>query len=452
VTRRAALVLAALLPLGPVQAAGTGAAMLALPVSVRQAGMGGVAVGGRDPGAAWTNPALLSSQAARSELAFGGGSLFAGDQSALSMAGSYRASERLVAGAVVASYGASAAEVDANGAATGATLDRRLTAAGLAGAVPLGRVRLGVLAKVVNDAIAGDAATAVAFDAGATVALEPLTAGISYRNLGPSLRADSAATPGGVALPGEVRGHVAFAWAGPRLVAAVEGVLPTGSDARIAGGLEWQAARALALRAGADDLANAGERMALGLTLTFGVCDIDYALVMHPAGTAQRASIAYAWGRPAPAAPTTRTIEVPVAPVAEADRINIAVQELAPQGVSASDAAVISDILRSELVRTGAFKVLERTNMEKLLAEHSFQQTGCTTEECAIKLGKMLNVQRMIVGSAGKLLSAYIVSVRVVNVQTGEIMYSDEARGTDDRDLTARLRDLAGRLSALASR
>src|SRR6185503_10934761 len=133
-----------------------------------------------------------------------------------------------------------------------------------------------------------------------------------------------------------------------------------------------------------------------------------------------------------------------------ADRINLAVQELAAQGVSASDAAVISDILRSELVRTGAFKVLERSNMEKLLAEHSFQQTGCTTEECAIKLGKMLNVQQMIVGSAGKLLSAYIVNIRVVNVQTGEIVYSDEARGSDDRDLTTHLRDLAIRLAATA--
>jgi len=145
-------------------------------------------------------------------------------------------------------------------------------------------------------------------------------------------------------------------------------------------------------------------------------------------------------------------VEVPAAPVPAADRLNLAVQDLTAQGVSASDAAVITDIQRSELVKTGAFKVLERSNMEKILAEQGFQQTGCTSQECAIKLGKLLNVQRMIMGSAGKLFSAFIVNIRIVDIQTGEIVYSDEARGNNDRELTDRLRELATRVSAAAAR
>jgi hypothetical protein len=45
--------------------------------------------------------------------------------------------------------------------------------------------------------------------------------------------------------------------------------------------------------------------------------------------------------------------------------------------------------------------------MEKILAESSFQQTGCTSSECAVQIGKILNVKHMIVGSLSKLMDTY---------------------------------------------
>jgi curli biogenesis system outer membrane secretion channel CsgG len=100
-------------------------------------------------------------------------------------------------------------------------------------------------------------------------------------------------------------------------------------------------------------------------------------------------------------------------------------------------------MLRSELVKTRAFNVIERKNMEKVLAEHAFQQTGCTTDECAVKLGRMLNVQRLIVGSFGKLLSSYLVTVRVVDVETGSILFSDTVKGRDEDELIKQVRILS---------
>jgi len=81
--------------------------------------------------------------------------------------------------------------------------------------------------------------------------------------------------------------------------------------------------------------------------------------------------------------------------------------------------------------------------MEKVLAEHAFQQTGCTSDECAVKLGRLLNMQRMVVGSFGKLLSSYLVTVQVVNVETGAIIFSETVKGRDEDDLTKRVRELA---------
>jgi len=117
--------------------------------------------------------------------------------------------------------------------------------------------------------------------------------------------------------------------------------------------------------------------------------------------------------------------------------LNIAVAELSAQNVSAGDAAVMADLLRGELVNTGAFRVVEKQNMDKVLAEQAFQQTGCTSEECAVKLGRILNVQRMIVGSFGKTLGVYVFSIRVVNVESGEVICGQRAKGVDMKEIEA---------------
>lgn len=143
-------------------------------------------------------------------------------------------------------------------------------------------------------------------------------------------------------------------------------------------------------------------------------------------------------GLPAPAGPARD----PAAP-----RLNIAVSELAADAVSPSDASVIANLLRGELVKTGAFNVVEKKNMDRILAEQAFQQTGCTAQECAVKLGKLLNVQRMIVGSCGKLMDRYFINVRVVNVETGEAVFADEAKGSNVDDIETGIRDMAARMA-----
>jgi YVTN family beta-propeller protein len=127
--------------------------------------------------------------------------------------------------------------------------------------------------------------------------------------------------------------------------------------------------------------------------------------------------------------------------------LSLAIADLEPQGVAGSSAAVVTDWLRGELVRSGAFNVLERKNMAKILEEQAIQQTGCTAEECAVKLGRLLNVQRMIVGSVGKFEDSYVVNVRVVDIETGKAVGGDTARGASIDDVEAAVRLLARRLA-----
>jgi hypothetical protein len=102
--------------------------------------------------------------------------------------------------------------------------------------------------------------------------------------------------------------------------------------------------------------------------------------------------------------------------------MNIAVIDLDPTGISNNEAQFLSDRLRTELFETGKFQVVEREKMNTILKEQGFQQTGCTTVECAIEIGQLLNVTVMVAGSIGKIEEIYSLSIRMIDVQTGAIM------------------------------
>ena len=79
-----------------------------------------------------------------------------------------------------------------------------------------------------------------------------------------------------------------------------------------------------------------------------------------------------------------------IQPVPGEDKITIAVLELNPAGVSSVEAQIFSDRLRTDLFNTGNFIVLEREKVNEILSEQGFQTSGCTTNECAVEIGKLI--------------------------------------------------------------
>jgi TolB-like protein len=102
----------------------------------------------------------------------------------------------------------------------------------------------------------------------------------------------------------------------------------------------------------------------------------------------------------------------------------IAVLELQAKGISKVEASVLTDRLRSELVNAGEYVVVDRKNMEQILKEHRFQLSGCTSNQCAIEVGKILGVQHMLTGSIGKLGEIYTVQLQILDVESSEIVQS----------------------------
>jgi hypothetical protein len=104
------------------------------------------------------------------------------------------------------------------------------------------------------------------------------------------------------------------------------------------------------------------------------------------------------------------------------DKLRIAILDFTNTGgLSQQETITLGNRLRSMLVKTNAFIVLERGQMDEILDEQGFQNTGCTTTECAVEMGKLLNVEKMISGSIGKLGRTYTIDLSLIDVKTAQI-------------------------------
>ncbi len=123
-----------------------------------------------------------------------------------------------------------------------------------------------------------------------------------------------------------------------------------------------------------------------------------------------------------------------------AAKTNIAVDEFQAQGITVDEASIITNRLRSELIKTDRFTVVERGQMKTILEEQGFQQTGsCASDECMVEVGQLLGVSKMVAGSIGKIGNMFTVNVRVIDVQTGKIVL------TVDSDCKCKIEDLVTR-------
>ncbi|MBI1765653.1 MAG: curli production assembly protein CsgG [Acidobacteria bacterium] len=131
----------------------------------------------------------------------------------------------------------------------------------------------------------------------------------------------------------------------------------------------------------------------------------------------------------------------------------------------------IADLLVTKLVQSGVYTVVERKQIEKILAEQNFGASGRVDATTAAKIGKILGVDTLIMGSintfgrddsskskAGggavripgnlpgfggmkvnreKAKAVVGVNFRMVNTTTAEIFYAGDARGESKRESTS---------------
>lgn len=93
------------------------------------------------------------------------------------------------------------------------------------------------------------------------------------------------------------------------------------------------------------------------------------------------------------------------------------------------------------------YTMVERTQIDKVLGEQGFQHNK-NTDKQMVKIGKILNVSKVVVGDVNLLLGCYNIDARVVNLETGTI---DAVRGASFSDTSYRtvIKKLAEELASV---
>lgn len=131
------------------------------------------------------------------------------------------------------------------------------------------------------------------------------------------------------------------------------------------------------------------------------------------------------------------------------NQIRIAVIDLKPIGIHRNNAMIVSDLLRTELFKTKLFTVLERDQMNKILKEQDFQVSGCTDTECGIEIGKLLNANKVLLGTVGKLDDKYIINARIVDVKKGITEFAETTKVDSKADLDKGCEIFAKKIAAM---
>jgi hypothetical protein len=109
-------------------------------------------------------------------------------------------------------------------------------------------------------------------------------------------------------------------------------------------------------------------------------------------------------------------------------------------GVSSNSIPIITDTLYAALLKSQWFRLVTREDMAKLLAEHKLQMSEiCDSSTRAVEFGKIMNAEKMLIGTASKLGTTYQVVLKLVNVETGEIEKAGEAEASGNVNVLMQL-------------
>ncbi|MBH31842.1 MAG: hypothetical protein CMG71_07660 [Candidatus Marinimicrobia bacterium] len=113
-------------------------------------------------------------------------------------------------------------------------------------------------------------------------------------------------------------------------------------------------------------------------------------------------------------------LALPLAIIGQDSRETVAILDFEGRGISQLEAQTLTDRFRTAVGSAGALRLVERQMMQEVLQEQGFQQTGCTSDECAVEVGQLLGVQNMIGGAIGRVGRTFTIDMRMFSVQTGE--------------------------------
>lgn len=114
--------------------------------------------------------------------------------------------------------------------------------------------------------------------------------------------------------------------------------------------------------------------------------------------------------------------------------------------------ATVSEMLTTALIQTNRFKMVERGQLKKVMEEQALGMMGAIDTETATRVGRILGVEMVVVGSVSKMGLAIECDARLINVETGVAVAAVSGKSKREEELRAMVNRMANRLATQSLR
>ena len=98
----------------------------------------------------------------------------------------------------------------------------------------------------------------------------------------------------------------------------------------------------------------------------------------------------------------------------------LALFSFSAEGMIDEDVALYTGFLRLELHQTRSFILVERIQINELLNEKNYDRMDCNTSDCAVEIGKLVGIKKVITGSFNVVADTCLIAGQLINVETKE--------------------------------
>jgi hypothetical protein len=110
----------------------------------------------------------------------------------------------------------------------------------------------------------------------------------------------------------------------------------------------------------------------------------------------------------------------------------------------------IADFFNMELLRKG-YSPVERSQIDKVLEEQRFERTGVTTPDGAARVGRILNVQAVIMINIPKFDEDVHMTAKMVDTEDASIVWLGSGKGTTGKTAATIFGAAAGAVAGVAA-
>lgn len=112
----------------------------------------------------------------------------------------------------------------------------------------------------------------------------------------------------------------------------------------------------------------------------------------------------------------------------------VAIVDISTETADASNKEAIYDFIGNAFVNAETVTVVDRSSIDKIIKEQQFQATDLADESTAVRIGKLAGADIIVVGSLRKVSEKYYLNIKLIVVETAEVIGSRISTGSSSSD------------------